>query len=228
MNDLAPLSTYQRDFIDFLVQTEVLSFGDFVTKSGRRTPYFVNTGKFYNGSRISRMGQFFAAHIQKIGLSDVHSIFGPAYKGIPLCVATTLALYNQYDQDVGFTFNRKEKKEHGDGGDYVGAPLTDGDSILIVEDVITAGITLRETVQTLRKHAAVDIRGVIVSVDRCERGQGDLSASDEIEKDLDLTIYPLVTIHEVIEYLSKPNQKGFSLSSELIARMNAYLEEFGA
>ena len=228
MNDVVQLGGYQREFIDFLVEAEVLSFGDFVTKSGRRTPYFVNTGKFHNGSRISRLGQFYASHIQNIGLSEVQSIFGPAYKGIPLCVATSQALYNQYERDIGFTFNRKEEKGHGDRGDFVGAPLENGDSILIVEDVITAGLTLREIVSTLRNHADIDIKGVIVSVDRCERGSGALSAADEVEKELGITIYPLVTIHEVIDYLSVPNPSGFSLSSELQERMNAYLKEFGA
>jgi orotate phosphoribosyltransferase len=223
-----PLSSYQKEFIDFLVATEVLTFGDFVTKSGRRTPYFVNTGKFNSGSRIARLGEFYASHIQKLGLSEVQSIFGPAYKGIPLCVTTTLALYHHHQRDLGFTFNRKESKEHGDKGDFVGMPLNDGDSILIVEDVITAGLTMREMVKVLSQHAKLEIKGVIVSVDRCERGASELSALVEVEKELGITIYPLVTIHEVIRYLSEPNASGFTLSKELIERMESYLREYGA
>ncbi|MCI5066278.1 orotate phosphoribosyltransferase [bacterium] len=222
------LGTYQREFIDFLVESEVLSFGDFVTKSGRRAPYFVNTGNFHNGSRISRLGDFYASHIQKIGLSEVHSLFGPAYKGVPLCVSTSISLYNRFKHDIGFTFNRKEEKTHGDKGNFVGTPLTDGDSILIIEDVITAGLTLREVVTTILDHAQVDIRGVIVSVDRCEKGAGELSAADEIERDLGITVYPLVTIHEVLRYLSEPNSSGFSLSNELFDRTKNYLEQYGA
>lgn len=227
-NPIAPLSTYQKEFIDFLVETEVLTFGDFVTKSGRKTPYFVNTGRFHHGSHISRLGQFYAAHIKKIGLSDVQTVFGPAYKGIPLCVTTALSMYERYQVDVGFCFNRKEEKTHGDRGNYVGAPLRAGDPILIIEDVITAGITLRATLKQLKEDTSVDVRGVIIAVDRCERGETDRSAADEIERDLGTPIYPLVTIHEIIEYLSQPNTSGFTLSEDSIQRMQQYLSEYGA
>lgn len=222
------LSSYQKEFIDFLVEAEVLSFGDFVTKSGRKTPYFVNTGKFHSGSRIARLGEYYAAHIKKIGLANVDSIFGPSYKGIPLCVTTSLALFQSHKLDIGFTFNRKEMKDHGDVGGFVGAPLTDGCSILIVEDVITAGLTLREIVEIIRDHAEIDIKGVIISVDRCERGKGQHSAVEEVEEELGVNVHPIVTIHEVIQYLSSPNTSGFTLSEELLGRMKAYLTEYGA
>ena len=228
MSSENPILPYQKQFIDFLVEAEVLTFGDFVTKSGRKTPYFVNTGRFNTGARIARVGDFFATHIQKMGLSEIDSVFGPSYKGVPLCVTTSRALHQEHGIDVGFTFNRKERKEHGDGGNYVGTPLNDGTRILIVEDVITAGLTLREVVTAIKDFAAVDIRGVIVSVDRCEKGKGESSATKEVSDALGLAIYPIVTIHEVIQYLSEPNSSGFTLSEDLLTRMNAYLEEYGA
>ena len=227
-NTVIPLSTYQKEFIDFLVETEVLTFGDFITKSGRKTPYFVNTGRFHHGSHISRLGHFYAAHIKKLGLSEVQTVFGPAYKGIPLCVTTAYSLYERYKIDVGFCFDRKEEKSHGDGGKYVGAPLRSGDSVLIIEDVITAGITLRATLKTLKEEAQVDIHGVVIAVDRCERGETNLSAADEIEKELGISIHPLVTIHEIIEYLSQSNSSGFTLSEDSLERIQQYLSEHGA
>ncbi len=222
------LSEYQKNFVKFLVESDVLTFGDFVTKSGRRTPYFVNTGEFDSGSRISQLGEFYADHIHKIGLGAVQSIFGPAYKGIPLCVSTAFSLYQRYSPDVGFTFNRKEEKEHGDKGLFVGRQLQENDQVLLVEDVITAGTTLREIVPKIQEQAKVNIRGVVISVDRCEKGAGDLTASKEVEKNLGIQVYPLVTIHEVVQYLSAPNDCGFVLSQELQERVREYLEEYGA
>ncbi|MCB0353786.1 MAG: orotate phosphoribosyltransferase [Bdellovibrionales bacterium] len=222
------LSDYQTQFIEFLVDTHVLSFGNFVTKSGRETPYFVNTGKFDSGSTISRLGSFYAAHIERIGLTSVSSVFGPAYKGIPLAVATSVALHSEYDCDIGFTFNRKEEKTHGDKGVFVGHQLSAGEDILIVEDVITAGSTLREIVPTLRSLVEIQIRGVVISVDRCEKGSQNISAVQEVERDLDVQVYPLVTIHEILDYLSQPNDSSFSLTKELQERIREYLKRYGA
>ncbi|MCB0319305.1 MAG: orotate phosphoribosyltransferase [Bdellovibrionales bacterium] len=228
MTKTSSLSSYQKEFIQFLLESEVLTFGDFVTKSGRRTPYFVNSGMFNTGYRIGKLGEFYAAHIQKIGLSDVQAVFGPAYKGIPLCVATSEALYRKFSHDVGYTFDRKEAKSHGDKGQMVGYKLREGDSVLLVEDVITAGTTLRHIVPILRSDLKVSIRGVIVAVDRCEKGQGELSASREAEKELGIHVYPIVTVHEILSYLSSENDTSFRLSEELQARMESYLAEYGA
>jgi orotate phosphoribosyltransferase len=222
------LELYQKEFIDFLVASEVLTFGDFTTKSGRKTPYFINTGNFERGSRISKVGKFYAAHINKIGLDKVDSIFGPAYKGIPLCVATSIALYDNYKLDIGYTFDRKEAKTHGDKGALVGKILKSSDSVLIVEDVITAGTTLKEIVPTLKHNYSVSIKGVVVAVDRCERGTGDKSATDEVKDQLNIEVYPLVTIHEIVYYLNNPNSSGFTLSSDLLSRINEYLNTYGA
>ena len=222
------ISDYQAKFIDFLINTHVLSFGQFVTKSGRETPYFVNTGKFDSGRSISLLGGFYAEHIERLGLTPVDTIFGPAYKGVPLAVATASALHEKYELDTGFTFNRKEEKTHGDKGKLVGHELKRGQNVIIVEDVITAGSTLREVVPFLRELAEVQIKGVVISVDRCEKGTEDISAVEQVARDLDVQVYPLVTIYEILEHLSKPNDSSLSLTQELKDRIQAYLEQYGA
>ncbi|MBX7142979.1 MAG: orotate phosphoribosyltransferase [Oligoflexia bacterium] len=219
---------YQARFIDFLVSSGALTFGDFVTKSGRKTPYFINTGNFNDGSKISQLGAYYAAHLVQNKLSDVDIVFGPAYKGIPLCVATTSALALNHNFCVGFSFDRKEVKDHGDGGKIVGKQIKDGARILIVEDVITAGTTLREVVPFLKSIAAVDIKGVVIAVDRCEKGAGQLSAVQETQENLGLPVFPIVSIHHIVSYLASHNKSGLTLSSEMQQRIAQYLETYGA
>lgn len=222
------MQQYQREFIDFLVQSSVLTFGDFTTKSGRKTPYFVNTGRFDSGSKISKLGQYYATHIVEAGLSSVDSVFGPAYKGIPLAVSTASALYLQHDLDVGYTFDRKERKEHGDGGLLVGHSLKARDKVVLVEDVITAGTTLRQIVPFLRETLKVEVVGVVIAVDRCERGQGKESALTEAEKELAIKVWPIVNVHQIIEYLSTENQSSIVLSKTQKEAMLSYLAQYGA
>ncbi len=222
------LATYQQDFIQFLVQCEVLTFGDFVTKSGRKTPYFVNTGRFNSGAKIAKLGNFYAEHILHHSLESATTIFGPAYKGVPLCVTTSIALATKHNIDIGFTFNRKEAKTHGDKGVFVGHQLSEGDSVVLVEDVVTAGTTLKEMTPMLRDEAKVNISGVIISVDRCERGSGSQTAIEEVQSLLNIAVHPIVTIHDIRAYLSQENPSGVILSREMQDNIDRYLEEYGA
>lgn len=219
---------YQKRFINFLVSSGALTFGDFTTKSGRKTPYFVNTGNFNDGQKISELGIYYAAHIVESGLKDSSIIFGPAYKGIPLCVTTAAALFTRHEINCGFSFDRKEVKDHGDGGKVVGSKLKDGDKVVIVEDVITAGTTLREVLPFLQTQAKVTVAGVVIAVDRCERGTGALSAVQEAQETHGIKVFPIVTIHHIFKYLSEQNDSGFVLTEELKSRIAAYLETYGA
>lgn len=208
---------YKAAFIDFMIEAEVLTFGDFTTKSGRATPYFVQTGKYRTGSQIRRLGNFYADAIEaNFGEFDV--LFGPAYKGIPLAVETAAAL-SERGQDVAFMFNRKEAKDHGEGGTLVGHQLQDGDRVLIIEDVTTAGTSIRETVPVLRAAADVELAGLIVSVNRMERGTGDKAALDQIADEFSMPTHSIVTTEEIISHAD--------LSEEMEAKMRAYLAEYG-
>lgn len=215
------------DVIDFLVRCNALKFGDFTLKSGRKAPYFINTGCFDDGAKITQLAHFYAHKIVSLGVADVDAVFGPAYKGIPLCVATAMSLARDFGVTTGFCFNRKEAKTHGDGGSFVGAPLRAGQRVVLVEDVVTAGTTLQEVVPILRSTLGVEVAAVVILVDRAEKGRGELSAVQEAQRDLDLRIEPIVTIHEIIEYLSTPNSSGFQIDAELRERIERYRAEYG-
>jgi orotate phosphoribosyltransferase len=180
--------------IDFLVSSGALKFGDFTLKSGRKAPYFINTGSFDDGLKISELAKFYAQELIRLQLQDADIVFGPAYKGIPLCVATSYALAVDYGVNIGFCFNRKEAKTRGEGGEFVGRPLKAGMRVVLVEDVVTAGTTLQEVVPVLRERVGVEVAGVIILVDRDERGSGELSAVREAERDLNIKIHPIVDI----------------------------------
>lgn len=222
------IAPHQRDFIEFLVASGALTFGDFTTKSGRKTPYFVNTGRFDDGAKITELGRCYAAHIAALNLGRIDVVFGPAYKGIPLAVTTAVALHTHHELNVGFAFDRKEAKDHGDGGLIVGTPLRDGHRVVIVEDVITAGTTVRHIVPLLRKLAAIEIVGIVLAVDRRERGQGDLSAVEEAAAESQVKIFPLVTIDHIVNYLGSHPDSTRRLTSEHLNRIAAYLEQYGA
>jgi orotate phosphoribosyltransferase len=222
------LHDYQRQFINFLVRSGALTFGDFTTKSGRKTPYFVNTGNFNDGAKITQLGKYYAAHIMESGLGDANIIFGPAYKGIPLCVTTSAALFSEFNTNIGFTFDRKEIKDHGDGGKIVGSKIKDADKVVLVEDVITAGTTLREILPFLNSIAKVQVTGVVIAVDRCEKGTGNLSAVQEAQESMKVKVFPIVTIHHIVQHLSGANDSGFTLTEDLKSRIAAYLEMYGA
>ena len=194
------METYKQEFIEFMVRSGVLTFGEFTTKSGRQTPYFINTGRYSTGAQLARLGDFYASAIEQALGQRFDVLFGPAYKGIPLVVTTSMALERR-GRDVGFCFNRKEAKDHGEGGTLVGAALADGTRILIVEDVTTAGTSIRETLPLLQAAARVEIAGLVVSVDRRERGTGERSALAEIRAEFGIPTFAIVDIDEVLEHL---------------------------
>jgi len=211
----------QREFIDFMVQCEVLTFGDFTTKSGRKTPYFVNTGRYRTGRQIARLGRFYADAIVARGV-EYDLLFGPAYKGIPLVVAAASSLAEHHGVDVPFCFDRKEVKDHGEGGSLVGRKPQDGDRVLIIEDVTTAGTSVQETVPKLRAVADVSISGLIVSVDRMERGATDRGALAELRDEFGLDSFAIATLDDIVEHL------GPKLTQADRDRIDAYRAKYGA
>jgi len=218
---------YKEEFITFMVECGVLTFGDFTTKSGRRTPFFINTGNYKTGSQMSRLGAFYAAAI-KDHFDDVDVLFGPAYKGIPLVVTASIALADKHGTDVAFCFNRKEVKDHGEGGSLVGKKLVDGDRVLIVEDVTTAGTSIRETVPVLQGAAKVDLAGLIVSVDRMERGTGDKGALAEIHEAFGMKTASIVNLEEIVAYLHNRDLNGTVILDDSIkTRIDDYRAQYG-
>ncbi|NLL39372.1 MAG: orotate phosphoribosyltransferase [Clostridiales bacterium] len=219
---------YKESFIELMVESGVLTFGEFITKSGRKSPYFINTGNYRTGAQISKLGDYYARCIAASG-EEFDCLYGPAYKGIPLAVAASISLYNNFGKGIYYSFNRKEKKDHGEGGTIVGYVPKDGDRIAIIEDVVTAGTAVRETMQLFASMAGVKITALYVSCDRMERGKGSLSALDELEMEYGIRVYPIVTIREVINYLSENDVNGKRyLDKNLLARVESYLEKYGA
>ena len=201
------MQAYQREFIQFAIERGVLRFGEFTLKSGRTSPYFFNAGLFNSGLALARLGRFYAAALVDSGIPfDV--LFGPAYKGIPLAAATAVALAEQHGQDLPWCFNRKEAKDHGEGGTLVGAPLAG--RVLIVDDVITAGTAIREVMQIIHGQAA-QAAGVLIALNRQERGQGELSAIQEVERDFQIPVVSIVALDQVLEYLGKLDLGGYAL-----------------
>ena len=222
------LAPYKREFIDFMVESEVLTFGDFVTKSGRKTPYFVNSGKYRTGGQLSRLAGYYAEAIAERFGTDFDVLFGPAYKGIPLAVGIAMELARRGPRDVPFCFDRKQIKDHGEGGQLVGHALSDGERVLIVEDVTTAGTSIRETVPKLRAVAEVRLAGLVVSVDRMERGTGDDAALVEISRTWSMPTCAIVTIEEIMQDLHGREIRGTVLLDDAIyERMVAYRTEYG-
>lgn len=223
--------SYKAEFITFMARSGVLTFGDFTTKSGRRTPYFINTGNYKTGGQIARLGEFYAAcieeHIKSGELpEDIVALFGPAYKGIPLAVSVAAALYRK-GRDLNYCFNRKEAKDHGEGGSMVGYKPKDGDKLLIIEDVITAGTAVRETLPVLYGAADVEVPGLVISVDRMERGQGQLTAIEEIKRDFGISTFPIVTVQDILETLSGMEVDGRVLiDKDIRRRMEQYMADY--
>ena len=221
------MESYKKEFIEFMVRSGVLTFGDFTTKSGRKTPYFVNTGNYKTGAQAAKLGEFYAKAIKEHIKEDIDVLFGPAYKGIPLAVATSMALATQHDTDINYCFNRKEEKDHGEGGKMVGYKLKDGDNVLITEDVITSGASIRECMPQIMAAAKVNIIGEIISVDRMERGLENKTAIQQIYDDYGFKVYPIVNVKEVIEVLhNNPVDGKVYIDDEMKAKMEAYLEEY--
>lgn len=223
------MEQYKQEFIEFMIDCEVLRFGDFVTKSGRKTPFFVNTGFYRTGGQLRRLGEYYARAIHdRFGL-EFDVLFGPAYKGIPLTVAATIAISEQYGRDIRYCSNRKEVKDHGDKGILLGSPIQDGDRIVIIEDVTTAGTSIQETLPILKAQGDVKPMGLVVSVDRMERGQGTKSALQEIHEAYGLETTAIVTMAEVVEHLyNRPYKGKIVIDDALKAAIDQYYETYGA
>lgn len=222
------MEQYKKEFIEFMVDCGVLKFGDFVTKSGRKTPFFVNTGFYRTGAQLNKLGEYYAKAINDKFGTDFDILFGPAYKGIPISVATSMQISSIYGKDVKYCSNRKEVKDHGDTGILLGSPISDGDKVIIIEDVTTAGTSINETLPIIRAQGDVDVKGLVVSVDRMERGQGEKSALDEIHEKYGLETTAIVTMAEVVEHLYNKEYKGkVIIDDELKKAIDNYYEQYG-
>lgn len=220
---------YKEDFITFMVRSGVLTFGDFVTKSGRQTPYFINTGNYRTGEQAARLGDYYAECIQRNAPEGVDFLFGPAYKGIPLVVSAAASLYRNYGRDIPYCFNRKEAKDHGEGGSMVGYKPKDGDVAAITEDVVTAGTAVRESIALFKTVADVKIKYLFVSVDRLERGTKDCTTLDELRDEYGIQVCPIVTTREIIDYLyNRPIDGKIYIHDVEKEKMEAYLAKYGA
>ena len=221
---------YKEDFITFMVRSGVLTFGDFTTKSGRKTPYFINTGNYKTGAQAARLGDYYAACVQENAPEGIDCLFGPAYKGIPLVVTTAASLASNYDRDLPYCFNRKEAKDHGEGGALVGYQVKDGDSVAIIEDVVTAGTAVRETLaffEALGKK--VKVTHLFVSADRMERGTGERTTLDELRADYGIAVHPIVTIRDIQSFLLNLEVDGeVVVDDHRAAQIDAYLAQYGA
>lgn len=221
--------TYQEKFIEFMVRSGVLTFGDFVTKSGRKTPFFINTGNYKTGSQIAELGGYYAECIHSSIKDDFDVLFGPAYKGIPLSVSASIALFQRFNMDKAFCFNRKEAKDHGEGGNIVGYKPKDGDKVVIIEDVITAGTSVRESIPLLQSTAKVNIKALVISVDRMEKGTGSKTALEEVETEFGIKTYSIVTIAQIVSYLYNRSIDGkVILDSSMKNKIEEYLKTYGA
>ncbi|HHH13897.1 MAG TPA: orotate phosphoribosyltransferase [Thiolapillus brandeum] len=212
------MQEYQKEFLEFALERGVLRFGEFTLKSGRVSPYFFNAGLFNTGEALARLGRYYARTIIDSGIGfDV--LFGPAYKGIPLAAVTAAALYDHHGRDIAWAFNRKEAKEHGEGGTIVGHPLEG--KVLIIDDVITAGTAIRESMEIIRAQGA-EPAGVVIALDRQERGKGELSAIQEVERDYGIPVVAIARLENLVEFLEQREESG-----ELVAAIRAYRERYG-
>lgn len=212
------MKAYQREFIEFALERQVLRFGEFTLKSGRTSPYFFNAGLFNRGSDLAKLGRFYAAALVDAGI-DFDLLFGPAYKGIPIATTTAVALADQHDMDLPYSFNRKEKKDHGEGGNLVGAELTG--KVMLVDDVITAGTAIRESMEIIAQNDA-ELAGVLIALDRQEKGKGELSAIQEVERDFGCAVVSIITLTDLISYLAQQPGRETEL-----AAVRAYREQYG-
>ena len=223
------MEAYKKEFIEFMVDSKVLKFGDFTLKSGRKSPFFMNAGAYVTGSQLRKLGEYYAKAIHDTYGDDFDVLFGPAYKGIPLAVATAMAYSELYGKDVKYCCNRKEVKDHGDVGILLGYKLQDGDRVIMIEDVTTSGKSMEETVPIVRAQAKVEIKGLIVSLNRMERGQGEKCALDEVAELYGFPTAAIVNMAEVTEHLyNKPYNGEVIIDDTLKAAIDAYYEQYGA
>jgi len=212
------MKDYQKEFIEFAIEKQVLKFGEFTLKSGRISPYFFNAGLFNTGRDLARLGRFYAAALQDSAI-DYDLLFGPAYKGIPIATTTAVALSNDYDVDIPYCFNRKEAKTHGEGGSLVGSELIG--KVMLVDDVITAGTAIRESMDIINAHKA-ELAGVLIALDRQEKGNAELSAIQEVERDYDAKVISIVQLTDVVSYLETLPEMQQHLDS-----VQAYRAQYG-
>ena len=222
---------FKEDLILFLVKTKALKFGDFTTKSGRQSPYFINAGSFRSGEHIETLGNFYADCIMNTEnvKDDFDTLFGPAYKGIPLCISTACALYRKYNLNKEYCFNRKEIKDHGEGGMFVGASLSEGDKLVIIEDVVSAGTSTREIVPLIKSYANVIIKDMFILADRLEVGYNGKTAPQEIRDEFGITVHSIVNVREIIDFLYNREIDGkIVLGDEEKDKMERYLDIYCA
>ena len=223
------MEQYKKEFIEFMVDSNVLKFGEFTLKSGRKSPFFMNAGAYVTGSQLRKLGEYYAKAIYDNYGSDFDVLFGPAYKGIPLSVATTIAFSQLYGKEIRYCSNRKEIKDHGDKGILLGSPLSSGDRVLLIEDVTTAGTSIGETLPILQAQGDVQVCGLVVSVDRMERGKGEKSALAEISETYGFPTAAIVTMAEVVEHLhNRPYNGKVYIDDTLKAAIDAYYAQYGA
>ena len=223
------MEQYKQEFIEFMVESDVLKFGDFTLKSGRKSPFFMNAGAYVTGSQLKRLGEYYAKAIHDNYGDDFDVLFGPAYKGIPLSVATTIAFSELYGKEIRYCSNRKEVKDHGDTGILLGSKIKDGDKVVIIEDVTTSGKSIEETVPIVKAQGDVEIIGLMVSLNRMEKGKGDKCALDEIKELYGMQANAIVTMDEVIEHLyNKPCQGKVVIDDAMKEKIDAYYAQYGA
>lgn len=223
------MESYKKEFIEFMVDCQVLKFGEFVLKSGRKSPFFMNAGGYVTGAQLAKLGEYYAKAIHEHYGDDFDVLFGPAYKGIPLSVATTIAYSKLYGKEIRYCSNRKEVKDHGDTGILLGSKLKDGDKVVIIEDVTTSGKSMEETVPIIRAQADIEIKGLMVSLNRMERGKGEKSALEEIKELYGFDTNAIVTMADVVEYLyNKPYKGDIYINEEIKAAIDNYYAQYGA
>lgn len=223
------MEQYKQEFIDFMVESEVLKFGEFTLKSGRKSPFFMNAGAYVTGTQLRKLGEYYAKAIHDNYGLDFDVLFGPAYKGIPLSVATTMAISELYGKEIRYCSNRKEVKDHGDTGILLGSKLKDGDRVVIIEDVTTSGKSIEETFPILKAQADITIKGLMVSLNRMERGKGEKSALEEIKELYGFDTAAIVSMADVVEHLYNKDCQGKIVIDDAIkAAIDAYYEQYGA
>lgn len=218
---------YKEKFIRLMIEAGVLKFGEFKTKSGRLSPYFVNTGNYSTGKHVALLGEFYADVIMEKLNGKIDFLYGPAYKGIPLACATSIALYNKYNVEMPYAFNRKEAKDHGEGGVIVSYQPKDGDRVLIIEDVITAGTSVRESVPILKAAADVTIEHMIISVDRMEKGYNEKTAVREVKEEFGIEVHPIVTVKDILSILHNKEIDGkIILDDNMKIKIETYMNNY--
>lgn len=222
------MESYKKEFIEFMVDSDVLKFGEFTLKSGRRSPFFMNAGAYVTGTQLRKLGEYYARAIHDTYGLDFDVLFGPAYKGIPLSVATVIAFSQLYGKDIKYCSNRKEAKDHGDAGILLGSPIKDGDRVVIIEDVTTSGKSIEETFPIIKAQGNVEIKGLIVSLNRMERGKGNKSALEEIKDLYGFEANAIVSMADVVEYLYNRECQGQVVIDDTIkGAIDAYYQQYG-